>query len=293
MTTLVSELVLSIHGVECEGEWQLRITPELGGIDGLVHYPHVYGQFRFWKVLRPSSRERQINALYVLLDQLQKQYDGVRPSVIAHSFGTYLVSRVLATYPSVDLDRVILCGSIVDSRFDWAGLIANGRVRKVRNEVAGKDPVVRLFRFRLMRRLVPHTGPTGVDRFTTKAEGFEQQSFPQFKHSSHFVADAHCRKYWIPFLRQTRAFRDLCAACHDSTHPAHAKAQAEFAALYDAQIRHAVTVMFRERSEAQWSDYVELIREDILREGENGKRTFDELLDRYVRALRKLLKNVP
>jgi hypothetical protein len=91
MCAFVNELVLSIHGVECHGKWQLRVTPEFGGTGGLMHYPHLYGCFRVWNVLRPSSRKRQVAAFYGLLSDFQKRYPDVRPSVIVGLAGETLL----------------------------------------------------------------------------------------------------------------------------------------------------------------------------------------------------------
>lgn len=48
--------------------------------------------------------------------------------MIAHSFGTYIVSRTLEQYPSTKLDRLILCGSIIHKDFDCETLLGSRRV---------------------------------------------------------------------------------------------------------------------------------------------------------------------
>jgi hypothetical protein len=41
-------------------------------------------------------------------------------SVISHSFGTYVISKIIAEYPEFQWERIIFCGSVVrdDFRFD-------------------------------------------------------------------------------------------------------------------------------------------------------------------------------
>ena len=64
-------------------------------------------------------------------------YDRVRarhgpPSVIAHSFGTYLVARALSDFEGARLRALILFGSIVSETFDWGTLVARGQVTPAR-----------------------------------------------------------------------------------------------------------------------------------------------------------------
>lgn len=290
MSGLVNELVFSVHGVESVSEWQLRITPELSGIHGLIHVPYSYGQFKFWRVLRKSARQAEIDRFYAELSRFQQAHPTIRPSVIAHSFGTYILAQTLVTYPAVDLDRIILCGSIIDRNYDWGSLLKTGRVRRIRNEVAGKDGVVGLFRCRVMRLVVPFTGASGVDAFSASLDELEQPKFAHFNHSSHFIAAAHCRRYWIPFLRATRDFANLCRECVDRTNPERATAKANFAVLYDSAIKSTIASVFRKSTKSELSDLFQLLREEIASEGAKGQRSFYELLELLIRSL---VRHVP
>ena len=284
---LVSEVVLTIHGVQSRGEWQLRVAPELSGIDGLVYDPHVYGRFAFWKVLIAPLRKREVRKFYTKISECQERFPAVAPSIIAHSFGTYIVSQALKTFPSIKVNRVIFCGSIVDRDYDWATLVNNGRVLKIRNEVAGRDRVVALFQWRVMRALVPETGASGTCRFNTSLAEVEQQEFHGYEHSSHFIANSHCRCYWVPFLRGTLDFRDLCAICTDENDPKRGQAFAAFCALYDPPLRTIVHMTFPNRSEEQLSDILKLLRREVIVHGAMGTRKFDELAYRFAVALRR------
>lgn len=282
----ITEIVVSVHGVESTGDWHERvIAPGFDGIAGLIHKPHNYGKFRAWKVFIGPLRNRQIRKFYKKIDQFHQQHPDIRPSVVAHSFGTYIVTRALARYPAIKLNRLVLCGSIVERAYDWKTMLESRRVHGVRNEVAGDDPVVRLFRSRVMRRLVPYSGPTGIDGFGHKYSGFEEATFKEFSHCSHFEAPLHCKTFWVPYIRGTQEFSDLCRQCADSTNPNRAAAYAEFSSRYDSAIAAAVDVIFHERSQSQRDDYVKLLRHDIIRDGAAGRAKFEESCDRKVRAL--------
>ena len=97
-------------------------------------------------------------------------YDRVRarhgpPSVIAHSFGTYLVTRALSDFEGARLRALILFGSIVSETFDWVTIVVFPS--------GGRPPARHLMAYRLRDAGVPeehadailgHAGGGGVVR---------------------------------------------------------------------------------------------------------------------------------
>jgi serine/threonine-protein kinase len=283
MYELVRELVVTVHGVESRGEWQDVVTPVMSGIDGLVYVPHAYGPFPWWQASIPPARRRQVDGLHARLSELQERYPHVHPSVIAHSFGSYLVAAVLDEYPAVTLDRLVLCGSVVTCGYDWAAIKKAGRVDAIRNETCGDDRVVRSFRHSIVRVAMPGSGPSGIDGFSARCGALEQQHFAHFRHSTQLVSPMHCLTYWLPFIRRTRRFRDICRRCLAGRR--RRRALADFNAAYGPAIRRAVKIAFPHATARERADYVTVIRHWILEEGRKGTRRFDELLTIHVRAL--------
>src|SRR5205085_2074206 len=60
-------------------------------------------------------------------------------SVIAHSFGTYGIARVLEEYPDIRLRRLVLCGSIVPRAFRWDKLGSRQLEQPVVNDCGERD----------------------------------------------------------------------------------------------------------------------------------------------------------
>lgn len=114
------EIVLLIHGIRTQAEWQERVKRVLGEIDGTVVVPVKYGFFdavRFWW---PYGTRRKI------LDRVERQlrdakqvYRNGRISVVAHSFGTYAIGMLLDDKPDLTLHRLVLCGSVLPQDFRW------------------------------------------------------------------------------------------------------------------------------------------------------------------------------
>lgn len=62
-----------------------------------------------------------------------------RPSIVAHSFGTYIFGNALMRYPFLRFNKVLLCGSILPADFPWDVLVDRGQVQAVRNEHGARD----------------------------------------------------------------------------------------------------------------------------------------------------------
>jgi pimeloyl-ACP methyl ester carboxylesterase len=61
------------------------------------------------------------------------------PSILAHSYGTYIAAHAMLKYPQIKFDRMILCGAILRPEFPWDKVAANGQVRAVLNQYGGQD----------------------------------------------------------------------------------------------------------------------------------------------------------
>lgn len=204
-------IITSIHGIETDGEWQHQIDPSFEGIHELAYRRHQYGRFRFWKVGVPFLRWREVKRFVRFYDDLYRSTSTV-PSVIAHSFGTYIISRALHHFPTVRFRNVVLCGSIIARDYDWPTLIAKGRVHRVRNEMSVDDKVVRMFRRKMLRKLIPGTGPSGLDGFVRAHASVLDIRF-EFGHSGHFIMLTHCDRYWRPYVCENEDFADVCDRC--------------------------------------------------------------------------------
>jgi hypothetical protein len=82
-----------------------------------------------------------------------------RPDIIAHSFGTRLLSLILEDpqFDELKFGRVITAGSIVRPDYNWDRHVAAGKVEAVLNHMGGKDRAVPFAQF-----MIPGTGPGGT-----------------------------------------------------------------------------------------------------------------------------------
>lgn len=135
----VREVVFLIHGIRDRARWQALVKRVLEEVEGVVVIPIKYGYFdlfRFWlpvwtrgAPIRFTQRQIQIG---------KNEYRVDKYSVIAHSFGTYTISKVLQQTQDLVLERLVLCGCIIPSDYPWEHL--SGRITNpVINDYGTRD----------------------------------------------------------------------------------------------------------------------------------------------------------
>ena len=193
------QLIFPIHGMNTHGHWHKELS-DVGTIEGWTVRQNrwTFGKFRIIWFMLPITRNAKLRWLRNQYD-LEKNDSGIAfdgnnlPSVIAHSFGTYLLGYALLRFRFMRFNKVILCGSILPVDFPWDKIIERGQVQAVRNEYGNRDPWVSR-----VRGYIRHTGPSGYLGFTCKHERLVQDEF-NYDHGDYFGRD-HMVAEWFPFL---------------------------------------------------------------------------------------------
>jgi uncharacterized membrane protein len=143
-----------------------------------------------------------------------------RPSIVAHSLGTYLVGSVLRKFPDIHLANVLLVSSVLPRTFPWRILLEQRPtcVLKVRNEFGTADSVTKLVgKLQWLLRDLGPSGAFGFDGDDTvihtcdspladcalcQAKPVKVHNVPleDYGHSTEFLGDGHARYLWLPFL---------------------------------------------------------------------------------------------
>lgn len=146
------KIVVTIHGIRTGGLWQKKITPYLAQ-HGLIPYHIDYGWFSALKFFFRPFRDRQLQNVREELRDLIDRTGVRRVSVIAHSFGTFLVMAALESdNGELRYDRIVLTGSILPRDYDWKYVLDCKWAIAVCNVRATSDWVVGLANF-VSRRL--------------------------------------------------------------------------------------------------------------------------------------------
>lgn len=124
---------------------------------------------------------------------------GADCSIIAHSFGTFVVARILRDHTDLELDRIIFCGSVVPQKFRFEDYRANFK-RPLINEVGTRDfwPV-------FAEVVTFGYGSAGTYGFRRPAV---RDRWHNGKAHSDFLNPEFSRRYWVPFLRDGKIIED-------------------------------------------------------------------------------------
>jgi pimeloyl-ACP methyl ester carboxylesterase len=191
---MASRVVFSLHGIKTRGKWQKDLTPLLNQA-GFTVVPLDYGYFLALQLLWKGSRAKKVDWFR---DEYSRQCDRLkceRPSIIAHSLGSYLVAQALEKYPEIRVDLIIFCGAIVRRQFPWKQIANRTQVRAVLNQFGGRDIWARIVEW-----VVPDAGPSGLLGFEDPGGTVVQQKRADFGHSDYFY-DLNYSENWIPFLK--------------------------------------------------------------------------------------------
>ncbi|SFU23386.1 hypothetical protein SAMN05518861_1602 [Mesorhizobium sp. YR577] len=187
-------VIILVHGIRDHALWQQEIRDALEKDGDFIVEATNYGRFDLLRFLLPISYFRR-KAIAEILKQFKTvilNNPGADISVIAHSFGTYIVGHILKENFDLKFNRIILCGSIL--RYDFPFEQFQSRFTpKILNEVGTRDIWPAMAEsvtwgygsagtFGFKRPLV-------YDRWHNKAA------------HGYFLSASFCRKFWIPFLR--------------------------------------------------------------------------------------------
>ena len=192
--------MLVVHGMNTVGAWQQEFSWLLAN-----HYRHAvpvyiykYGNIKIKPLLLLSQR-RQMDKLARAIRQIQQQAPAGRPDVLAHSYGTFLLSRLLIDerHTDIKLGRLILVGSIVRPDYDWTPLLQSGRIEGVMCHHSDRDHTVRLAHY-----TIPGSGPSGRIGFNDPVHVIHHHE-SDLGHSSYFEPTRMSQLFpqvWLKFL---------------------------------------------------------------------------------------------
>ena len=139
--------------------------------------------------------------MYYVQDQLRQvrtDFPHASISLIAHSFGTYIVSKILRSSSGYRLNKIIFCGSIGDAKFGWGQIQELPERSRFINEVGFRDtwPVL------------AKSSSWGYG--TSGSFGFKQAKITDLYHDldhSGFFDREWITKFWFPFIHEDQSIQ--------------------------------------------------------------------------------------
>ncbi|PWE78706.1 hypothetical protein XF30_20105 [Bradyrhizobium sp. SUTN9-2] len=136
-------------------------------------------------------RGKVIDEIWTQIEFARQRHPKAVFSIIAHSFGTYVVAEILRQKFTMQAERVIFCGSVV--RYDFPFQQISSRFKgEIINEIGTADPWPAI-----AESLTTGFGSAGTYGF--RRPGVRDRWHNGFRHSD-FLKPDFCRKFWIPYL---------------------------------------------------------------------------------------------
>jgi pimeloyl-ACP methyl ester carboxylesterase len=201
-------VIVSIHGLLSRAEWNKEIAP-VASAEGWIVAPYIYDTNKPDLLFSDGRRNKVVDDFREWIYDLSKRYEH-NISIIAHSFGTYIIGAYLEgfeekEFPPVSFDSIILTGSILNSNFDWEK--HRGRsVGRIYNNIAPNDEFVKYMPKNDWKKIIgmsPLFGQAGVYGFTQITNMLTQSTNPIFSHTNTIRRDIIESK-WMPFIKANK-----------------------------------------------------------------------------------------
>lgn len=138
-------VLLTIHGVNTKAFWNSKFGP-LASSQGWIFAPFIYENPRRL-LLSPNKREKVVDEFGEYFYSLKQKYNIDSASIVAHSFGTYIIAKYLYDRSKEDvpiqIDSIVLTGSIVSKDYDWTSFYPE-KIGRILNLSSKNDKAVKL-----------------------------------------------------------------------------------------------------------------------------------------------------
>jgi alpha-beta hydrolase superfamily lysophospholipase len=147
--------------------------------------------FRFWCPI--LTRRASIKHVLWKIDHALGAHKDCELLIIAHSFGTYAIARILQDQPRIRPTRMVFCGSIVRPNLRWDKIPQRPQII---NDCGTRDlwPI-------LAAATTWGYGPSGTFGFGTPGI---RDRYHDFAHSDYFER-VFVETYWRPWIHDGRA----------------------------------------------------------------------------------------
>jgi CheY-like chemotaxis protein len=145
--TLKSEekkLVITVHGIMSFGKWQndFKKAYEEKFPNGYAPVNYKYHYFPILGFLIPKARRKEEEEFHNFVSRVTQRYPEATIDIIAHSFGTHLVHKVLTRMDYLlqpKVSKVIFCGSVLKDSTNIELFIEKLKIDKLLNECGIND----------------------------------------------------------------------------------------------------------------------------------------------------------
>lgn len=184
-------ILVLLHGMNTYAEWQEVLAEPIRNETNIEPAVVGYGNFHPVKFFMPGRyRQKRIDVVLRDLTGLRASNPNADISIVAHSFGSYIFSKIIEKSAEIKFHRVILCGSVVETDYNWAA-VSRRMTAPVVNDIGRWD-----YWPSLAKSWSWGYGDSGSLGFKNS---FVRDRYYDFGHSD-FLNVEHMKNYWLPYL---------------------------------------------------------------------------------------------
>lgn len=187
-----SKILVLIHGIQTDGAWQRHVQDKMAGVPQLQVHDLGYDVFTALQLFGPA-RSGPVDRIVREIRRIKTEEPLASISVIAHSYGSYIVSKILDKHPDIRFSKIIMCGAIVPRSYPWDRNAKEMPKSSIVNDVGTRDiwPLVATF--------------TTFGYGSSGRRGFQGASvtdrYFDYSHSEFFdEKHQHVEKFWRPII---------------------------------------------------------------------------------------------
>lgn len=193
--------LITVHGIRTSDPWY-RVLDEIETLNDrgvkILHFQ--YGRFGYFNILQFLNKKSRLKVISDFQEFYDREVeDGELPSIICHSFGTWIVFQSMSTFEEIKFNKCIMFGSILDPKTDWTPFFSNKQLKGLLHEVGWLDKVVKLSKW----ALGSEAGNSGQEGFHYKGKfknKIIEKNYPKYSHSSAASLKKHIKQSWVPFI---------------------------------------------------------------------------------------------
>jgi hypothetical protein len=186
-------VVVLVHGIRDFALWQTTIRSTFEE-EGFKAEATNYGRFNLLQFLLPLPyfRKKAISTIWKQMRVVKQNNEGSLISVVAHSFGTFVIANLMQENFDIKFHRVIFCGSVVRYGFPFEQ-IQNRFTQPIINEVGTRDgwPAI-------AESITLGYGSAGTYGFRRP---LVRDRWHNGARHGFFLNAEFCKKFWSPFLK--------------------------------------------------------------------------------------------
>lgn len=177
-------VLVTIHGLSSSGTWNSQIAP-VASSQNCIFAPFVFKNSNIKLLFSKRERKKVVENFREWLYDIHQRYN-YPVSVIAHSFGTYIIGSYIMGFEEflpVEINTVILTGSILTSKYDWEKY-RGAKIARVFNEIAPNDQWVKYMPIINFIKQDPLFGNSGLVGFDNKSVIVTERKSDIFDHNN-------------------------------------------------------------------------------------------------------------